>query len=99
MLATQKVRIKKLSLDEYEAMRLLHRYAKNLYNVGLYALRQHYFATGKLLGFTALYHQCKLNENYRMIQAGASQQILKNAHEAMKSFLSLSRKAAQGQYP
>jgi len=99
LFATQKVRIKKLSLDEYEAMRLLHRYAKNLYNVGLYALRQHYFATGKLLGFTILYHQCKSNENYRMIQAGASQQILKNAHEAMKSFLSLSRKAAQGQYP
>lgn len=80
-------------------MRLLHRYAKNLYNAGLYILRQHYFATGKLLSFTKLYHQCKTNENYHLIQAGASQQILKNAHEAMKSFMSLSRKAALGQYP
>ena len=99
MFATQKVRIKKLSLDEYEAMRLLHRYAKNLYNVGLYALRQHFFVTGKLLGRNKLYHQCKLNENYHMIQAGVSQQILKSARKAMKSFLALSRKAASGQYP
>jgi IS605 OrfB family transposase len=99
MFATQKTRIKNLSPAEYEAMRSLHRYAKNLYNVGLYALRQHFFQTGKLLSFTKLYHQCKANENYRMIQAGASQQILKNAHEAMKSFVSLSKKAASGQYP
>ena len=99
MFATQKTRLKNLSIVEYEAMRLLHRHAKNLYNVGLYALRQHFFATGTLLSFTKLYHQCKANENYQMIQAGASQQILKSAHEAMKSFLSLSKKAALGQYP
>ncbi len=99
MFATQKTRIKKLSKAEYEALRLLHRCAKNLYNVALYALRQHYFATGKLLSFTKLYHQCKSNENYAMIQAGVSQQILRSAHEAMKSFLALSRKAASGKYP
>ncbi len=99
MLATQKVRIKKLSKAEYEALRLLHRCAKNLYNVALYALRQYYFATGKLLSFTKLYHQCKSNENYKLIQAGVSQQILRSAHEAMKSFLALSRKAASQQYP
>ena len=74
------------------------RYAKNLYNVGLYALRQHYFATGRLLSFTKLYHQCKTNENYSLIQAGVSQQILKSAHEAMKSFLALKQKAVLGQY-
>ena len=99
MFATQKTRINKLPISEYEAMRILHHHAKNLYNVGLYALRQHFFATGKLLSFTKLYHQCKTNENYRMLQAGTSQQVLKNAHEAMKSFLSLNRKAARGQYP
>ncbi len=99
MFATQKVRLKKLSQTEYEAMCLLHRYAKNLYNVALYALRQHYFATGKLLSFTKLYHQCKTNENYHLIQAGVSQQILKSAHEAMKAFLALSRKVSLGQYP
>jgi len=99
MFATQKVRIKKLSRGEYQAMRLLHRYAKNLYNVGLYALRQHFFATGKLLSFTKLYHQCKTNENYHLIQAGVSQQVLKSAHEAMESFIALNKKAASGQYP
>lgn len=99
MFATQKVRIKKLSRPQYEAMLLLHRYAKNLYNVALYALRQHFFATGRLLSFTKLYHQCKVNENYHLIQAGVSQQILKSAHEAMKSFLALKQKAALGQYP
>lgn len=99
MFATQKVRIKKLSQSEYEAMCLLHRYANNLYNVGLYALRQHFFATGKVLSFTKLYHQCKMNENYAFIQAGVSQQILKSAHEAMKSFWGLKRKAELGQYP
>ena len=99
MFATQKVRIKKLSQSESEAMCLLHRYAKNLYNVALYALRQHFFAAGNLLSFTKLYHQCKTNENYRLIQAGVSQQILKSAHEAMKAFLELRKKAMLGQYP
>lgn len=99
MFATQKVRIKKLTQQEKEAMLLLHRYAKNLYNVALYTLRQHFFATGKLLSYTKLYHQSKTNENYHLIQAGVSQQILKSAHEAMKSFLALSRKAALNQYP
>ncbi|KLU61146.1 putative transposase [Peptococcaceae bacterium CEB3] len=99
MFATQKVRIKGLTQAEYEILCLLHRYAKNLYNVALYALRQHFFATERLLSFNKLYHQCKTNENYHLIQAGVSQQILKSALGDMKSFLALSTKAALGQYP
>jgi IS605 OrfB family transposase len=98
MFATQKVRIKRLTKQEYEAMRMLHRYAKNLYNVALYELRQYFFDTGKLLSYNKLYHICKTNENYKYIQAGVSQQILQRAYEAMKSFLELRKKANKGEY-
>lgn len=98
MFATQKVRIKKLTKQEYEAMCMLHRYAKNLYNAALYELRQYFFDTGKLLSYNKLYHICKTNENYKQIQAGVSQQILQRAYEAMKSFLELRKKANKGEY-
>lgn len=99
MFATQKVRIKGLTQEEFETLRQLNRYSKNLYNVALYALRQYFFETGRLLSFNKLYKITKTNENYTMLQAGVSQQILRKAYETMKSFLSLSHLVAKGKYP
>ncbi|KLU61670.1 putative transposase [Peptococcaceae bacterium CEB3] len=99
MFATQTMRVKKLTREEFETLRQLSRYSKNLYNVALYTLRQHFFKTGKLLGFNKLYKSAKANESYAMLQAGVSQQTLRKAHEAMKSFLSLKRLAVKGKYP
>jgi hypothetical protein len=51
MFATQKNRIKHLTKEQYALLQNLCRYARNLYNVALYNIRQHYFVTGKLLSY------------------------------------------------
>ena len=42
-----------LSSDENTFLRLLSKTANNLYNVGLYNVRQHFFKTGKYLSYNA----------------------------------------------
>jgi hypothetical protein len=51
MFATQKNPLKGLTSKQYTVMQDLCRYAKNLYNVALYNLRQHFIVTGKLLSY------------------------------------------------
>ncbi|ACV64114.1 transposase, IS605 OrfB family [Desulfofarcimen acetoxidans DSM 771] len=99
MFATQKNRIKHLTKEQYALLQNLCRYAKNLYNVALYNIRQHYFVTGKLLSYAKNCALCKTNENFKMLQAGVSQQIIRVATQSFKSFLGLKRLAAKGQYP
>lgn len=99
MYATQKNRIKRLTKEQYVILQILCRYAKNLYNVALYNIRQHFFATGKLLSYAKNCKLCKTNENYKMIQAGVSQQIIRVATQSFKSFLSLKKLVGKGQYP
>lgn len=67
--------------------------------MALYNIRQHYFAAGKLLSYPKNCAQCKANENFKMLQAGVSQQIIRIATQSFKSFLSLNRLAKQGKYP
>lgn len=99
MFATQKNRIKQLTKEQYELLQSLCRYAKNLYNVALYNIRQHYFKTGKLLSYAKNCVLCKANENFKMLQAGVSQQIIRVATQSFKSFLALKKLASKGQYP
>lgn len=86
MFATQKNRIKGLSKEQYTLLQSLSRYAKNLYNVALYNIRQHFFATGKLLSYPKNCKLCKTNENYKMLQAGVSQQIIRVATQYSRVF-------------
>ena len=44
------------------------------------------------------YHECKTNENYKLLQAGVAQQILKVADRSFKSFFNLVKKAKNGEY-
>ncbi len=90
--------IRSLKKAEYEALREMCRYSNNLYNVALYNIRQHYFAGNGFLTYESNYHLCKENENYRALQAGVSQQIMKVADRSFKSFFSLIRKAKGGEY-
>jgi hypothetical protein len=70
---TQSNQIKCLTKTEYEALREMCRYAKNLYNVGLYSIRQYFFLEGKYLRYESNYHAVKDNENYALLQAGVGQ--------------------------
>ncbi len=73
MYLTQSNQIKCLTKTEYEALREMCRYAKNLYNVGLYSIRQYFFLEGKYLRYESNYHAVKDNENYALLQAGVGQ--------------------------
>ena len=90
--------IKHLCKKDYEMLREMCKYSNNLYNVALYNIRQYYFNEKKFLTYESNYHECKTNENYKMLQAGVSQQILKVADRSFKSFFNLIKKAKHDEY-
>lgn len=98
MYLTQKNQIRGLSKQEYTALRTLCRLTKNLYNVGLYSVRQFFFAERQYLRYESNYHVCKENENYRLLNTDIAQQTLKVVDRSFKSFFALLEKAQQGVY-
>lgn len=90
--------IRSLKKEEYEALIEMCRYSNNLYNVALYNIRQYYFHEKQFLRYESNYHLCKTNENYKMLQAGVSQQILKVVDRSFKSFFNLIKKAKNNEY-
>jgi hypothetical protein len=78
MYLTQKNQIRNLNKSEFLALRELCRLSKNLYNVGLYTVRQYYFQERKHLRYESTYHLCKDNENYRLLNTDIAQQTLKS---------------------
>ncbi|AZV44653.1 RNA-guided endonuclease InsQ/TnpB family protein [Peribacillus asahii] len=98
MYLTQSNQIRGLSKEQFQQMREMCYYAKNLYNVGLYNIRQHYFVEKTFLKYESNYHVAKINENYKLLQAGVSQQILKVVDRSFKSFFNLINKAKKGDY-
>ncbi|MEL7039364.1 MAG: RNA-guided endonuclease TnpB family protein, partial [Cyanobacteria bacterium J06592_8] len=89
MYLTQKNKIRNLSSTEFEALRQLCRLSKNMYNVGLYNIRQFYFAEKRYLRYESNYHQCKENENYKLLQTDIAQQTLKVVSRSFESFFKL----------
>ncbi len=98
MYLTQTNYIRHLPKNQYEAILEMCAYANNLYNVGLYQIRQHFFATHQYLRYEENYHLCKGNENYKLLQAGVSQQILRICDRNFKSFFALLGKKKTGAY-
>lgn len=98
MYRTQSNVIRGLSKDEYKMLREMCQYSNNLYNAALYNIRQYYFHEKKFLKYEENYHVCKENENYGLLQAGVSQQILKVVDRGFKSFFNLIKKARKGEY-
>lgn len=98
MFLTQTNVIRGLTKAEYAMLGKMCRYSNNLYNVALYNIRQHYFNTKQFLRYESNYHECRVNENYSLLQAGISQQILRVADRSFKSFFNLIKKAKSGDY-
>ena len=88
----------KLSKHEYDTLLKLCRYAKNLYNEGLYNIRQYYFSEGEYLNYQKNYHLLKESENYKMLNSNMAQQILKEVDGAFKAFFGLIRLTENGRY-
>ena len=72
--------------------------AKNLYNEGLYSVRQHFFRTGKYLPYSRNYPLLKNSENYKTLNSNMAQQILKEVDGTFRSFFGLLRLAGEGRY-
>lgn len=94
----QKQQLNHLSKKEYIALKTMCHFAKNLYNVGLYNVRQYYFQEQKYLSYESNYHLTKDNENYKSLNSNMSQQILKEVDGVFKSFFGLIQKAKQSNY-
>jgi len=98
MLLTQSNQIRGLTKTEYSILKELCWISKNLYNVALYNIRQHYFKEKQYLRYESNYHACKTNDNYKLLQAGVSQQTLKVADRTFRSFFGLIKKARSSGY-
>ena len=98
MYLTQKNQIRGLSKNQYLALETLCRLSKNLYNVGLYSVRQFFFTERGYLKYESNYHAVKDNENYRLLNTDIAQQTLKVVDRSFKSFFKLIEKAKIGSY-
>ncbi len=98
MFAVQSNVIRGLTKQQYLLLREMCQYSNNLYNVALYNVRQYFFKNKKYLSYENNYLECRQNENYTMLQAGAAQQILRVADRSFSSFFSLLKKCRDGDY-
>ncbi|NLC44185.1 MAG: IS200/IS605 family element transposase accessory protein TnpB [Clostridiales bacterium] len=96
LFGTQKQQLKDLTKEEYLALRTMSHLAKNMYNVGLYNVRQYYFENREYLSYESNYPLCRTNENYEELNSNIAQQILKEVDGSFKSFFSLIRLAKEG---
>lgn len=79
-------------------MRELCRLSKNMYNVALYNVRQYFFETRKRLPYESNYHECKGNENYKLLNTDIAQQTMKVVDRSFKSFTKLLQALKTGMY-
>lgn len=63
--------------------------SKNLYNVGLYNIRNYYFENKKYLSYVDNYHLVKSTDSYKQLPAKVANQTLKLIDQNFKSFFEL----------
>jgi putative transposase len=98
MYLTQKNQLRDLSKAEFLALRELCRLSKNLYNVGLYTVRQYFFEERKHLRYESAYYLCKENENYQALNTDIAQQTLKVVDRTFRSFYGLIKTVRAGAF-
>jgi putative transposase len=97
MLLTQTVRLKLNSVENNILTELCY-LSKNLFNVGLYTIRQYFFQEAKYLSYESNYHLCKENENYQLLATDCGQQTLKYVDRCFKAFFKLLSMRKEGLY-
>lgn len=95
MYKTMETKLKHLSDEEKVFLRCLCRTAKNLYNESLFTIRQHYFDTGEHLFFETLYKIMSKSNNYKILPANMSQQLIKRLCWEYKSFFAAVKRAKE----
>lgn len=97
MLLTQTVKLKLIKSEKDMLINLCH-LSKNLFNVGLYTVRQYFFQENKYLSYESNYHLCKENENYQLLATDCGQQTLKYVDRCFKAFFKLLSMRKEGIY-
>lgn len=95
---TQIQKLKHLNINEFITCKALCRYAKNMYNIVLYNVRQYYFEFGEYLNYYDAYSLLKNDETYKFLGAKTSQNIMQKVDENFSSFFSLIKLKKQGLY-
>ena len=99
MYLTIKQQLKHLSKEDYKNLRSLCHTAKDLTNQALYCVRQYFFNEHKYLSYEKVYAELKTCDNYKLIAANMSQQILKEVDSSFKSFFALLKLVKKKGYP
>ncbi len=86
MYLTQINMVRGLTKTEYFQLRELCFFSNCLYNFALYNVRQKFFTDKTYLRFETNYHECKDNDNYKLLQSNMAQQTLRTVDFAFKSF-------------
>lgn len=88
------------STEAYKELDAMTHLAKNLYNAGLYMVRQHFFATQKYLNYCKVCDRMikEKNVDYYALPTKVSQQVLMMVEKNFKSFFALLRLKNQGLY-
>lgn len=97
MYLTEKHIIKKNHSFYIECDSLCFR-SKNLYNQGLYNVRQYFFDNNEYLNYNSNYHITKNQDNYNHLPTKVSCQTLKLIDRNFKSFFGLLTKKNNGNY-
>ena len=87
----------KSGLIEEKLLRLYTHRAKNLYNAGLYLVRQAFFKNEKYPGYRKIYEDLKGSQDFALMHANTGQQVLRKVDADMKSFFkNMEAAAAEG---
>jgi len=92
---TQTNKLRKIDTETFNILVTLSCISKNLYNVGVYSIRQNYFNNGKYLDYYKNYHECKTNENYKLL-GSCGQCTLRHVDYSFRSFFKLLKKSKEG---
>lgn len=84
--------------EAYRLIKAMSWHSARLYNVGLYSVRQYFFLNHEYLNYSKNYHQCKDNENYRLLLSDTAQQILRLVERNFYSFFGLLNLKKAGKY-
>lgn len=97
MLLNQANRLR-LDRSQTEVLRQLCHLSKNMFNVGLFNVRQYFFQERRYLRYEGNYHHSKENENYKLLATDIAQQTLKIVDRSFKSFFKLLQMKQRGEY-
>ncbi len=88
----------KTGSKDYKHLLNYSHYSNNLYNFALYNVNEYFKETGKYIGRFKLDKLISTNENYKLLPAQCSQQIVKLIDQNFRSFVALLKKKNRGQY-